>query len=328
MIIAAILLMLILSAFFSGSEIAYISADRLRIALQEEEGSARGRILMGLFENQSRFLGTMLVGNNIVLVIFGNLIETAFTPWLNRWLPEFLRGDFGLLLSITLLSTVVVLLFGEFIPKILFRSFATQLLVFFTYLYQGLSILLYPFVMIMVKSSEWLLTYLFKVDIPTDQPLFTRVDLKDLVRSGATENALDETMFENAMGFKKKTVSDCMIPRQEIEAISTRASIEELRQCFINTGFSRILVYDTDIDHIKGYIHHLKLLDEPRTIAEARFDIACVAPDLPVIDLMNTFIHSKTSIACVQEGGHTLGMITMEDILEEVFGEIEDEHDV
>lgn len=327
MIIAAIILMLILSAFFSGSEIAYISADRLRIALQDEEGSARGRILMGLFEQQSRFLGTMLVGNNIVLVIFGNLIETALAPWLDRWLPELLRGDFGLLFSITILSTVVVLLFGEFIPKILFRGFATPLLLTFTYVYQGLSILLYPFVMVMVKSSEWMLTYLFKVDIPTDQPLFTRVDLKDLVRNTNTEEPLDETMFENAMGFKQKEVRHCMIPVRDIEAIRTDASIEALRQRFIDTGYSRILVYDSDMNHILGYIHHLKLLDQPRTIPEALFGIACVSPDLPVIDLMNTFIKAKTSIACVQQGGQTLGMITMEDILEEVFGEIEDEHD-
>lgn len=327
MIIAAIVLMLILSAFFSGSEIAYISADRLRIALQGEEGSSRGRILTGLFEQQSRFLGTMLVGNNIVLVIFGNLIETAFSPWLDRWLPELLRGDFGLLLSITLLSTVIVLLFGEFIPKILFRGYATPLLLFFSYLYQGLIILLHPFVVVMVKASEWIITYIFKVDIPTDQPLISRIELRDLVRSQAPDNALEEKMFENAMGFKQKTVDDCMIKRSDIIAISTSASIEQLRQCFIDTGYSRILVYDTDIHNIKGYIHHLTLLDQPATIEAARFDILRVAPSLPVIDLMNLFIQEKTSIAYVQQDGQTLGMITMEDILEEVFGEIEDEHD-
>ncbi|MGB0864297.1 MAG: hemolysin family protein [Saprospiraceae bacterium] len=326
MTILIIALMLLISAFFSGTEIAYLSADRLRVALKKEQGSKRGQYVVGFFDNPSMFLGTMLVGNNITLVIFGNLMEEALVPILSNNLPAIMTGELGILLSITLVSTLIVLILGEFMPKIIFRLFATNLMLFFTYIHLGIQIILHPLVVLMVKTSEFLLEKLLRINIKADEQVFTRTDLMHFIKSNPTDE-IDTEMLEKAMSFKATLVKHCMVKRNEIKAINVTASVETLINTFTSSRFSKIIVYEQNLDKVIGYVHHLPLLRSPKTIRSIIFDIPEIDPNTPVIELMNMFMKAKTSIACVKSYGKTIGIITLEDILEEVFGEIEDEHD-
>lgn len=316
--------MLVVSAFFSGSEIAYVSADRLRIALKEQQGSKRAKLVAKFFNNPSNFLGTMLVGNNIALVIFGNFMETALIPFLLGIFPS--MGEFGVLISITLLSTLVVLVMGEFIPKIFFRLYSTNLLLFFIYPLKIISVILIPFVFLMVKLSEFLLQKILGVSLEAEKQIFSRLDLQHFITENADEN-LDTELLENAMKLNEVTVAKCMIKRNEITAIDVNESISTLKKMFIEKGFSKILVYENDLDHIVGYVHHLQLLHQPTSIRSVLFDIPALSKDMPVMGIMSALMAKKASVAYVQHIGKTVGIITLEDILEEVFGEINDEHD-
>lgn len=327
MTILIIALMLLVSAFFSGTEIAYLSADRLRVALKKQQGSKRGEYLVRFFDNPSMFLGTMLVGNNITLVIFGNLMEEALVPFLTNNFPPIMTGELGILLSITLVSTFIVLIFGEFMPKVIFRLFATNAMFLFSYILFVIQFVLHPLVVLMVKTSEFLLEKILNVNIKADEQVFSRTDLMHFIKSNPTDDDIDTEMFEKAITFKKTLVKHCMVKRNEIKAINVTASVETLINTFISTRFSKVIVYEQTLDNIIGYVHHLPLLRSPKTIRSIIFDIPAVAPNMPVIELMNTFKKAKTSIACVKSHGKTIGIITLEDILEEVFGEIEDEHD-
>ncbi len=309
-------------------EIAYLSADRLKIALKQQHGSRRGKYVVEFFNHPSRFLGTMLVGNNIALVIFGNLMEESLMPQLKAIMPSFLTGEFGLLLSITLISTLIVLLFGEFIPKALFRLFATNLLFLFTYVHYGLQWLLAPLVWLMVKASEWLLQKIFRMKITPDEQVFTRVDLVNFIERYKAQT-LDTEMFEKAIALNNIGVKDCMIPRSEIKSISINANIKDLTQAFIDAKVSRLIVHNGDLDNILGYVHHLQLLSYPQSIAEIlRPNIPKFTIDMPAMDTMNLFMKERITIGYVSnKNNRTLGLIALEDILEQVFGNIEDEHD-
>ncbi|MCP4440071.1 MAG: HlyC/CorC family transporter [Aureispira sp.] len=322
-----IITFLLASGFFSGIEIAFISANRLRIELENKKGSRRGRILSSFIEKPSEFLGTTLVGNNIVLVILGILSEnfirshTAFPVWF--------AGEFSLMLSITIVTTLILLIFGEFLPKVSFQINATGILFLFTYPLALAKWLLTPIVWIMVSSSYALLNIFFKIKPELDQQVFTKLDLEHFIKNIQTdEEDLDKTMFHNALYINNVKIKDCMIPRSEIEAIDISSSIDELKQKFIETRISRILVYEGDIDEIKGYVHHQNLLDNPKSINEIRWDIPMVHEFMPAKEVMNRLIKQSNNIAWViDERGGTAGVVTLEDILEEIFGEITDEHD-
>ncbi len=317
---------LLVSAFFSGTEIAYLSADRLRIALQKQRGSKRGNIIVNFFDHPSQFLGTMLVGNNIALVIFGNLMEKALIDPLETYLPVFLTGEFGMLLSITIISTIIVLIFGEFIPKILFRLFATSMMLTFTYVHLAVSYVLTPISFLMVKSSEWLLTTIFRLNIELDKQVFTRLDLVDFIQDNETKD-IDTEMFEKAMGLNEMLVKHCMIKAKNIQSIEVNESVETLKNRFINTGFSKIIVYENSLDNVIGYVHHLQLFKNPEDIRSILFDIPIVNIDMRAINMMNELMKKNTSIGIIKHQGKTVGLIALEDILEEIFGEIEDEYD-
>jgi putative hemolysin len=316
----------LLSALFSGAETAFLSADRLRIALRKEQGSQKAIWLTRFFKDPSTFLGTMLVGNNIVLVIFGNLMESALTPFLFRISPTWLSAELVVLMGITLISTLVILIFGEFMPKILFRLFSTSILMFFTYVLVVMRYLLAPLVLLMVGLSEFLIKKILRLSVEIEPSIFTRLDLKYFLEQTTTEE-LDTEMFEKAMILNQTQVKHCMIERELVEAIDVNASMDSLKKLFIKSGFSKIIVFDKTLDSILGYVHHHHLLRNPTSIRSILFDIPSVAPEMPVIDLMNAFMTAKTSIGVVQQNNKTIGIITLEDILEEVFGEIEDEHD-
>lgn len=325
-----IIITLIISAIFSGTEIAYISANRFQLALKKEQGSARGVQLDKFYEQPSQFLGTMLVGNNIALVIFGMLMEEAFEEPLQQLLPAALDNDFARLLVLTLISTVIVLIFGEFIPKIMFRLYANKILYAITYPLVVIRLILSPIVLFTVKLSEALLKWILKVKAETTKHIFTRLELEDFIKTVQTKEVdeIDTEMFENALNLPTVKTRNCMVKRGEIEAIDINASISELRQKFVDTRLSRIIVYNRTIDNIVGYVHHLTLLQNPTNIKDIIISIHSLTGNPSVTDLMNRFIKTKTNIAVIKDFQYqTLGIITMEDLLEEIFGEIEDEHD-
>jgi len=327
-----IIMFLLLSGFFSGTEIAYVSASRLKVELKRQQGRRRGKILASFFEDPSRFLGTTLVGNNIALVVFSLLVEEVYELHYKESLFSFLQQEFPSLLFLTAVTTIIVLIFGEFIPKIIFRLSPVRLLYFFTYPLLLIRWLLSPFVYIMVKASHRLLGLLFKAEIKSDEQVFTRTDLEDFIKNSETdtEEEIDKALFENALYLNDVKVRECMIPRTEIRGVDINDGIEELRKEFIASRLSKLIIYDESLEEVLGYFHHQQMLDNPQKITKKNIlPIRFVPEVMSARELMDTFIRERVSIACVvDEFGGTAGIIALEDILEEIVGEIEDEHDV
>lgn len=325
-VLIIIFLTLLLSAFFSGSEIAFISANKLGIEVMRNKGDKRGRILANFYEKPKDFLSTMLVGNNIALVIFTIYMTKLIEPIL---IPTFGENSNFLLIIVTLLITIVVLIFGEFLPKTLFRLYANEILYRFSYPLNFLKwVLLLP-ASIMTGLSNFLLKSIFK--IPTDEveSVLTKVDLEHYINDSISEEeTIDKEILTNALNLKQVKVRDCMIPRNEIIHIDQKDTIEELLEIFKEARLSRIIVKSGDIENVTGYIHHSQLLNNPKSLKKIIMPITYIPEAMNVQDLMMNFIKEGTSIACVvDEFGGTAGLITLEDILEEIFGEIEDEHD-
>lgn len=330
MIAASIIVCLLLSAFFSGIEIAFVTANRLSVELEKKKGSGRALVLSRYYDNPSNFLATTLVGNNIVLVIYGSLMDEKVLKsfWQNN-LPW--ADGFWEIMGITTISTIIILFLGEYIPKNLFRLSATNILFFLTYPFHLISILLRPVVWVMVTLSNFILKTLLGFKVKPEQQAFTRLDLENFVNSNTSvsgDNSIDRELFQNALYLNETKVRDCMVPRTEIEALDINDSVEDLKNLFAETRLSRILVYDGSLDEVVGYVHHLSLLQSPKTIAAAKRDIHLVPDGMPAQDLMNDFIKTGSNIAwVVDEYGSTAGVVTLEDILEEIFGEIDDEYD-
>ncbi len=327
---AAAIVTLLLSGFFSGIEIAYISANRLRIELLRKNGSRRGRGLAKLYEKPSEFLGTTLVGNNIALVIFslmvGKILETLLFPQL----PIALQNDFSHLLLTTILTTIVILIFGEFLPKVLFRLRAESILYFMTFPLTLIKLLLKPIVWVMVRLSYLVLRVFLGLQTQEVEQVFTRLDLEHFIKNISPESNedIDTDLFENALYLPNIRVKECMIPRPEIVCVDINDGVEELKNTFINSHLSKILIYKETIDNILGYVHHQQMLKAPKDIQSMILPIPIVPGVMPARDMMDLFIKKQISIACVvDEFGGTAGIVTLEDILEEIVGEIEDEHD-
>lgn len=317
---------LVFSGFFSGIEIAFISADRLRVEVERKKGSKRGVILANFLENPSEFLGTTLVGNNIVLVVLSILAgDFLFQHFL-------INSDlFWGTIQATLITTLVVLIFGEFLPKVSFQINPTGILFLFTYPLFLFQIILMPLVWVMIKSSNAIIEKVFRIPQKATEQVFTRLDLDHFISSINTseEDDIDTTLFQNALYMHTLKIRDCMIPRNEVVAIDINEDIEELKKLFISSGLSRVLVYSDKIDNIDGYVHHQRLFDNPKSIKEILWEIPMVLEFTPVQDVMNHLIKEKLNLAwVVDERGGTAGIVALEDILEEIFGEIEDEHDL
>lgn len=328
MILLSIFIFLLLSALFSGSEIAFISANKLKIELLKNKKSGSARILSGFFEKPANFLSTMLVGNNIALVIFTTLVTTVFTPLLKQFVVE---QEFLLLLLNTIIVTVFVLIFGEFIPKTLFRLYANQVLNFLAYPLRFLQIILAIPSVVMIRLSNAILSLIFRLPVEEAVTAFTRLDLEDLVNNASAhgeEEEIDKELFGNALNLKDIKVKDCMVPRTEIRYIDVNSELEELTKIIQETKLSRVIVTDGDIDEVLGYVHHQQLLNHPRALKDLIMDIAFIPEVMRVSDALGRFIKGRISIACVvDEFGGIAGLVTMEDLLEEIFGEIEDEYD-
>jgi CBS domain containing-hemolysin-like protein len=332
--IVYIIISVLFSAFFSGIEIAFVSSNKLHIELQSKQGIISGKILSNFLNKPSSFIGTMLVGNTISLVVYGIYMAKMVEPILIQNLPLFLQNDVFILLSQTIISTLLVLLFAEFTPKSVFLLNPNGLLNFFAIPLWLIYYITYPIVFGIVGLSKLFIRYILRLNYSEDKPVFGLTDLDHFVRATTQvdhqENKveLDKRIFNNALEFKTIKVRECMIPRTEVVAVEVEDEISELRETFTESGHSKVLIYKDSIDDIIGYCHSLALFKKPGTIQEILSPIIIVPETMPANELMIQFIQERKSLALVvDEFGGTSGIVSLEDIIEEIFGEIQDEHD-
>lgn len=323
---------ILMIAFFAGTEIAFVSVNKLNLELKKKQGTFAGRILARFTQNPEEFIGTSLIGVNVMLVIYGLLMTTLNDKWMIYVFPH--ANQYVRLLLDTLVATVIILIFAEFLPKAIFRSKAEQVLTIFALPMLIMYYLLYPLAKLFVAISEFILKYLFNVRIREQQHVFNRVDLEHFVKQSlhgheSDSNEVNTELFENALYLVNVKIRKCMVPRNEVEAVDVNMSIAEVRQRFIDTKLSKIIVYENSIDNILGYLHHIDLNRRPKNIREVLHNITAVPEAMSAVDLMNRFTKDRKSIAWViDEFGGTAGIVTMEDVLEEIFGDINDEYDV
>lgn len=325
-----ILLSLLFSAFFSGMEIAFVSSNKLRFELDKKQRNLTSSILSIFYKNPQQYISTMLVGNNVSLVIYGLLMANVLTPWL-----EPIGSQLVITFLQTIIATAIVLFTGEFLPKTVFRINPNLWLRLFSWLILFVYIALYP----ISRFSTWIsiqILRLFRVKISstTEENVFSRIDLNFLLQENF-ENYESEKdvenevkIFQNALDFSKVKLRDCFVPRTEIIALEYDTSVEVLKQTFIETGLSKIPIYKGNIDNIIGYIHSSEMFEHQLDWKKQINQIPIVPENMAAQKLMKIFMLQKKSIAVVvDEFGGTAGIITLEDIMEEIFGEIEDEHD-
>ncbi|MCK5134780.1 MAG: HlyC/CorC family transporter [Bacteroidales bacterium] len=333
-LIFLILISILFSAFFSGMEIAFISANKLRIEIDKKQKKIFARIVSFFSKHPSKYIATMLVGNNFALVIYG----IAFAMLLEEPIKTLLGGnsDAALLLIQTLVSTLIILLTAEFLPKTLFRLNPNNFLRLLSVPIMAFYVILYPITLLTIGISNFTMKYLLRVrpNTETAEPVFSKVDLNHFLttvqpeQKTGSEEIEDLIIFKNTLEFSSLKVRDCMIPRTEVIALEIDASLDDLTHRFIETGLSRILIYSDTIDNIIGYVNSKDLYKKPAQIKSQLKPIHIVPETLPVNKLLTGFIKEGKSIALVvDEFGGTSGLITTEDIIEEIFGEIEDEHD-
>ncbi len=326
--ILLILITLLLSAFFSGMEIAFVTSNKLRLQMDLQKENLTSSILSIFYAHPDRYISTILVGNNIALVVYGMQMAELLEPFLQTFLHNAALVGVGQ----TFVSTVVILITGEFLPKMIFRINSNGWLRFFAVPLLLFYILLYPISIFMSWLSE-LVMRLFRVPVgKTDQYLVGRVDLDRLIHE-SIETAEEEVendikFFQNALDLSKVKLRNCIVPRTEIEAVEYDCSVEELRERFVETGYSKLLVYQNNIDNIVGYVHSNELFTKPERW-QSQIILAPIVPETMAANkLMNMLLLKKKSMAVVvDEFGGTAGIVTLEDIVEEIFGEIEDEHD-
>lgn len=317
--------MLLLSAFFSGSEIAFVSANKLGIEVMKNKGH-RGKIIAAFYEKPKEFLSSMLVGNNITLVLITLFLTKVLEPPLSIY---FGVGSLTLLLVVTLIITALVLIFGEFLPKIFSQLYANEFLFKSSYWLKFFMWLLFVPTWMLTKLTNFFIKNIFRIHAGEGDTSLSRLDLEDYINENVSESEdIDKEILTNALNLGQFKVRDCMIPRNEIIYIDKSDSIADVIESFKNHKLSRIIVVDDDIENVVGYIHHQKLLKNPTGIDKIISPITFVPDAMGVKDLMQKFIKERYNIACVvDEYGGIAGLITLEDILEEIFGEIDDEHD-
>lgn len=328
-----IVLSILTSAFFSGIEIAFISANKLLIELRSKQGSVSARILSPFVNNPSRFISTTLVGTNIGLVVYGIYMGAFLNPYIVQYIPGTANSTMFLLLIQTLVSTLIVLVTGEFLPKVLFRINPDVILRVLSVPFLLSYYLFWPLVHFITWLAKVVLNTIFRVPFNETTPVFSKVDLdqyiNDSVEDLAEDADVDTEMFKNALDFGNVRLRDCMTPRTELISIDIDATTDDLYSKFKETGLSKILVHQGTVDHIIGYTHQKDLFKKPHSIRAILIPIEIAPETMSANELLNTFTRTRKSIALVvDELGVTAGIVTIEDIMEEIFGEIEDEHDV
>ncbi len=334
-----ILLSLLFSAFFSGMEIAFVSANKIHIEIEKKQEGFLAKVLTWLTEKPSKFIATMLIGNNIALVVYGMFMGELLMNWFQGILPtpyEFLNSlltDFSLL-SQTVISTLIILLTAEFLPKVLFQIYSNTLLkvlaipaYFFYLLFSMIS-------WFVIKVSDFILRVFFKTEGDEVQLSFTKLELGDYIteqmETVEEEDEVDSEIqiFQNALQFSTVKAREVMVPRTEITAVEINDTPKNLTKLFTETGYSKILVFKENIDEIIGYVHSYELFKKPKTIKSILLPVEYVPETMLIQDILNVLTKKRKSMAVVlDEYGGTSGILTVEDIIEELFGEIEDEHD-
>jgi len=334
-----IIIMLMLSAFFSGMEMAYVSSNKIHIELEKKKGGLIANVLSKITENPSKFIATMLVGNNVALVIYGLFMGDFIMNWLQGTISEqneqfnYIVDNFGLLIQ-TILSTLVILVTAEFLPKVFFQIYGNTLLKFFALPAYVFYYLFYNITWFVMYISDFVLKKFFKTEGDELQLTFSKVELGNYITEqmesvAKTEDVDSEIqMFKNALEFADVKAREVMVPRTEIIAVELHQNIVNLTKLFTETGFTKVLVYKDTIDDIIGYIHSFDLFKRPKTIKSIIHPIEFVPETMLINKTLDLLIKKRKSIAIVlDEYGGTSGMMTVEDIIEELFGEIEDEHD-
>ncbi|MBS3915073.1 MAG: HlyC/CorC family transporter [Bacteroidetes bacterium] len=321
---------LLACAFFSGLEIAFLSANKLRIELQSKQGNYTAKILARYVKNPSDFISTVLVANNLALVIYGIYMGRI----LDVGIGDLIHSTILKFSLVTVISTFIVLITAEFLPKSIFRINPDVLLSALILPFRLIHVLLFPLIYFVKKVSSFLLKVFTKTTITDSTPVFSKVDLDNYIASlentGQAENQeVDTEVFRNALEFSDLKVRDFMIPRTELIALDINESVEVLKKLFIETRLSKILIYRENIDHIIGFVHQSEILDDPDTILRALKPVLIVNESMQAHSLLRDFIQKRRSISVVvDEFGGTAGIATLEDVIEEIFGEIEDEFDV
>ena len=324
--ITIILISIIFSAFFSGMEIAFVSANKLHIELEKKRKGFIPNILRKLTKNSSKFITTMLVGNNISLVLY--------SYFMGKLIVEY-YGINSILIQ-TVISTILILVTAEFLPKAIFRVYANETLKILALPAYFFYVLLYVFSFVINGISDFFLKFIFRTDKDAQQTVFSKEELGNYITEqlefgNDSEEEIDSEIqiFQNALEFQKVKAREIMVPRTEILAIEIHEKVSKLSESFINSGFSKILVYKTSLDDIIGHVNAFELFKKPKTIKSILLPVEIVPESMMINDVLNSLMKKRKSIAVVvDEYGGTSGMITVEDVVEELFGEIEDEHDV
>lgn len=326
---------LVLSAFFSGMEIAFITANRLKIEVDKSNGSMAAGILSNFIRTPSKFIGAMLLGNNVTLVVYGIFMARILETPLVNLLPPFLGSEFSIMLFQTIIATTIVLVVAEFIPKVLFRINSNQILNVFAVPAAIFYYLFYPVIHLFIGFSEMVLKSFVKVQFSREHLVFSVIDLDQYLKEFTSEyDSKQEVkqeiqMFQNAIDFRSVKLRECMVPRTEIIALDENDSVSKLRDTFIASGHSKIPIYRDSIDNIIGYTHSADIFKNPQSIKSIMRSIIVVPEAMLANTVLTTFIQENKSIAVVvDEFGGTSGLVTMEDVIEEIFGEIDDEFDV
>lgn len=330
-----VILTLLFSAFFSGMEIAFVSSNKLKIELDKNKGLFSAKILSYFVKNPSKLLGTLLLGNNIALVIYGIFMAKMLEPAIIQLLGEKFHSEFLILLIQTIISTFIILITAEFIPKALFRLKSNSILNVFALPVNIMYWMFYPVIHALVSIAENSIFKIFRMKLQNEDYSFSPIDLDNYLKEFTPDKKEESDvqqeiqMLQNAIGFKSVKLRECMVPRTEITALEVNDNIDLLKKTFIESGYSKILVYIETIDNIIGFVHSSAMFSNPENIQSVVRSIPVFPETILAENVLNSFIKDHKSIAIVvDEFGGTSGIVTMEDIIEEIFGEIKDEYDV
>ena len=321
---------LLFSAFFSGVEIAFISANKLKLELDKNTGKFPANIITYFSKNESDFITTMLVGNNIALVVYGIVMTQILTPQIT----DYFNSDFALLFVQTIITTLIVLVTAEFLPKAIFRIYPNQILRIFSIPIWLFFVFFRPVALLMLFLSKLVLKYLLGQKMEDGKQVFGKTDLDEYLSNvksaeGVEDSRVEVEMLQNVLDLTDKKLRECMIPRTKLVAMDISSPINEIKNRFIATKLSKILIFKGNIDKVIGYIHSSDLFRNPQNVRSILLPIPFVPESMSVMQLLNQFIESNKGVALVvDEFGGTSGMLTIEDVTEEIVGEIVDEHDV